>query len=369
MINEAKARGVDVINFGIGDPDQPTPEHIVQKMIQAVQNPTNHTYPTYSGMDAFRQAIGDFYQKRFKVHLDPAKEVLALIGSKEGIAHLPFCLLNPGDIALIPDPGYPVYKAATIMCNGVPYLMPLIAENNYLPDLNTIDPEIAKRAKLMYLNYPNNPTGAVATRQFFQQVVSFAYENEILLAHDAAYSEIGFNGYLAPSIMEIPKAKETAVEFHSLSKTYNMTGWRIGALVGNAEIIQAVGQIKSNIDSGVFQAIQWAGIEALKSSEESIVKVRKLYKNRHDLVFQNLLHLGWNIAPNNATFYLWIPVPSGMRSEEFSKKVFSETGVFFTPGIGYGHWGDGYVRLSLTLSEDKIFEAFQRLREKEIRYQ
>lgn len=368
MINEAKARGVDVISFGIGDPDQPTSEHIVQKMIQAVQKPANHNYPAYSGMDEFRQAIVDFYQKRFGVQLDPSKEVLALIGSKEGIAHLPLCLLNPGDIALIPDPGYPVYKTATIISNGIPYLIPLIAENQYLPDLKMIDRQIAQRAKLMYLNYPNNPTGAVATRRFFEQVVSFASEHDIYLAHDAAYAELGFDGYLAPSILEIPKAKEIAVEFYSLSKTYNMTGWRIGTLVGNAEIIEAVGRIKSNIDSGIFQAIQWAGIEALKGPQDSVTEVQKLYKSRHDLTIKNLQDLGWKMTPNQATFYLWIPVPHGMKSDEFSKMVFRKTGVFFTPGIGYGHWGEGYVRLSLTLSEERILEAFQRLKDKEIRF-
>lgn len=368
MINEAKARGVDVISFGIGDPDQPTSKHIVQKMIQAVQKPANHNYPAYSGMDEFRQAIVDFYQKRFGVQLDPSKEVLALIGSKEGIAHLPLCLLNPGDIALIPDPGYPVYKTATIISNGIPYLIPLIAENQYLPDLKMIDHQIAHRAKLMYLNYPNNPTGAVATRRFFEQVVSFASEHNIYIAHDAAYAELGFDGYLAPSILEIPKAKEIAVEFYSLSKTYNMTGWRIGTLVGNAEIIEAVGRIKSNIDSGIFQAIQWAGIEALKGPKDSVTEVQKLYKSRHDLTIKNLQDLGWKMTPNKATFYLWIPVPHGMKSDEFSKMVFRKTGVFFTPGIGYGHWGEGYVRLSLTLSEERILEAFQRLKDKEIRF-
>ncbi len=368
MIDEAKARGVDVISFGIGDPDQPTPKHIVKRAIEGVQDPATHSYPTYAGMKGFRQAIVDYYQKRYAVNLNADQEVLALIGSKEGIAHLPWCLLNPGDIALIPDPGYPVYKTGTLLCNGVPYMMPLLEENGYLPDLDEIDHQIAKRAKLMFLNYPNNPTGAVATREFFEQVIYFAYEYDIIVAHDAAYVDLTFDGYKAPSILEIPKAKEVAVEFYSLSKTYNMTGWRIGALVGNSEIVNAVGRIKSNVDSGIFEAVQYAGIEALNGSQAVVEEIVSVYKRRRDLVLNNLRELGWNTEPTQGTFYVWIPVPKGVEATEFSKQIFAKTGVFFTPGVGYGDYGDGYVRLSLTVDEDRITEAFQRLKKNGICY-
>ncbi|AZR72796.1 LL-diaminopimelate aminotransferase [Anoxybacter fermentans] len=368
MIAEAKAKKVDVISFGIGDPDQPTPRHIVNKAIEAIQDPNTHSYPSYIGMYSFRKAIADFYQKRFGVSLDPDKEVLALIGTKEGIAHLPWCILNPGDIALVPDPAYPVYKTATILCNATPYMMPLLKENDFLPDLDEIDHQIAKKAKLMFLNYPNNPTGAVATREFFEEVIQFAYEYDIIVAHDAAYSEIAFDGYQPLSILEIPRAKEIAVEFYSLSKTYNMTGWRIGALVGNAEIVNALGRIKTNVDSGIFEAVQYAGIEALTGPQNSVDEINDLYKRRRDLVLSYLKELGWPVQPNKATFYVWLPVPKGYTSEEFSKEVFKKTGVFFTPGIGYGKYGEGYVRLSLTVSEDRIKEAFQRIKDSGIRY-
>lgn len=369
MISEAKAKGVDVISFGIGDPDQPTPQNIVEKAIEAVQDPETHSYPTYLGMELYRKAVADYYQREYNVKLNPDTEVLALIGSKEGIAHLPWCILNPGDIALIPDPAYPVYKTATILCLAHPYLMPLLEENGFLPDLDEIDHQIASKAKLMFLNYPNNPTGAVATKDFFEDAVNFAYEYDIVVAHDAAYSQIGFDGYRAPSILEIPRAREVAVEFMSLSKPYNMTGWRIGALVGNAEIIDALGRIKTNVDSGIFDAIQYAGIEALQGPQDAVTANVKRYQHRRDLVVGYLEELGWPVQPMQATFYLWIPVPKGFTSsEEFSRHVFEQTGVFFTPGTGYGEYGEGYVRLSLTLAEERIHEAFQRLKEKGIRF-
>lgn len=368
MIAEAKRNGVDVISFGIGDPDQPTPRHIVERAMQAVQDPQTHSYPSYEGMKQYRQAIADYYQREYDVELDPDTEVLALIGSKEGIAHLPWCLLNPGDMALIPDPAYPVYKTATILCHALPYLMPLLEENGFLPDLDEIDYQIARTAKLMFLNYPNNPTGATAPKEFFEDVVNFAYECDIVVAHDAAYSQLGFDGYRPPSILEIPRAKEVAVEFMSLSKPYNMTGWRIGALVGNAEIIDALGRIKTNVDSGIFGAIQYAGIEALCGSQDVVTANVERYKHRRDIVISYLQELGWPVEPNQATFYVWINVPKGFTSEEFSRHVFTQTGVFFTPGTGYGEYGEGYVRLSLTLADERIHEAFRRLKEKGIRY-
>ncbi|MCK4258328.1 MAG: LL-diaminopimelate aminotransferase [Halanaerobiales bacterium] len=368
MISKAKANGVDVINFGIGDPDQPTPPHLVQRAIEAVQDPSTHSYPTYVGMKSFRKAVADFYQKRFEVILDPDKEVLALIGSKEGIAHLPWCIINPGDVAIVPDPGYPVYKTSITLCNGVPYIVPILEKNDFLPDLDKIDHQIAKRAKLMFLNYPNNPTGATASKQFFEEVIQFALEYDIIIAHDAAYSEMGFDDYIPPSILQIPQAKEVAVEFFSLSKPYNMTGWRIAAVVGNPEIINAQGRVKTNMDSGIFEAIQYVGIEALAGPQDCVRQNVERYKQRSDLVLSYLKELGWNIQPTKATFYLWIPVPKGFTSEEFCTYVFNKTGVFFTPGIGYGEYGEGYFRISLTQSEERIKEAFKRLKKEGIGY-
>lgn len=368
MIAEARSKGVDVISFGIGDPDIPTPENIVKKAAEEVHNAKNHQYPSYVGMREYRAAVADYYQKYSGVSLDSDKEVLTLIGSKEGIAHLPWALLNPGDIALIPDPAYPVYKTATILCNSLPYLMPLLEENAFLPDLKKIDPQIARKAKLMYLNYPNNPTGAVAPREFFEEVISFARKYDIIVAHDAAYAQIGYDGYKAPSILDIPNAKDVAVEFWSLSKPYNMTGWRIGSLVGNKNVVDALGRIKTNIDSGVFNAVQYAGIEALTGPQGAVDENISIYKRRRDLVVSNLKALGWPVEPPQATFYIWIPVPKGFNSEEFSKHVFMKTGVFFTPGTGYGEYGEGYVRLSLTLSEARIVEGFERLKKADIRF-
>ena len=371
MISEAKGKGVDVISFGIGDPDIPTPQYIVEKASEEVRNPKNHQYPSYMGLREYRAAVAQYYESYFGVSLDPDKEVLALIGSKEGIAHLPWAILNPGDIALIPDPAYPVYKTATILCHATPYLMPLLEENAFLPNLKKIDEQVAKMAKLMYLNYPNNPTGAIAPLEFFEEAVDFARRNDIVLAHDAAYSQLGFDSYRPPGILQIPRAKEVAVEFFSLSKPFNMTGWRIGALVGRPEILDALGRIKTNIDSGVFGAIQRAGITALENegkADSAIIQNVEIYKRRSDLVTTYLRDLGWPIEPPKATFYFWIPVPAGFNSEEFSKYVFTKTGVFFTPGIGYGEYGEGYVRLSLTLGEERIREAFERLKKSEIRY-
>lgn len=367
MIAEAKAKGVDVISFGIGDPDQPTPRNVVEKAMEKVQDPQTHRYPSYVGMKQYRQAVANFYQRNHGVTLNPDKEIVTLIGSKEGIAHLPWCLLNPGDVALIPDPGYPVYKTATILCNATPHLFPLLEENHFLPDLDEIDHQVAKRAKLMFLNYPNNPTGAVATKEFFEEVIHFAYEYDIIVAHDAAYSQIAFDGYRPPSILEVPRAKEIAVEFYSLSKPYNMTGWRIGAMVGNPEVVDALGRIKTNVDSGAFDAVQFAAIEALEGPQDVVEANLATYKRRRDLVIANLRELGWEVEVPQATFYIWIPIPKGFTSAEFSTHVFQETGVFFTPGTGYGEFGEGYVRLSLTLDDERIKEGFERLKAKGIR--
>lgn len=363
MINKAKANGMDVINFGIGDPDQPTPENIVNKMKEAIQDPTTHSYPSYEGLAEFRTAVSRRYEKRFDVKLDPKTEVVSLIGSKEGIAHLPLCYINPGDSALVPDPGYPVYKTSILLADGKPIMMPLLEENDFLPDLDSINEEDAKKAKIMYLNYPNNPTGAMASFEFFEKVIAFAKEYNIIVAHDAAYTDIYLDKDVPHSILEVEGAKDVAIEFNSLSKPYNMTGWRIGWACGKEDIIESLGRLKTNIDSGIFEAIQYAGIEALYNSEDSIEEITDLYKKRRDLLVEGLSDLGWEVKPNKATFYLWIDVPEDVDSSKFSKKLFKKTGVFFTPGVGWGDHGENYLRIALTVESDRIKEAIQRIEE------
>ncbi len=363
MINNAKAEGMDVINFGIGDPDQPTPENIVNKMKEAIQDPTTHSYPSYEGLVEFRTAVSRRYKKRFDVELDPATEVVSLIGSKEGIAHLPLCYINPGDYALVPDPGYPVYKTSILLADGNPIMMPLKEENDFLPELAAISEEDAERAKIMFLNYPNNPTGAMASFEFFEEVIAFAKKYNIIIAHDAAYTDIYLDEEVPHSILEVEGAKEVAIEFNSLSKPYNMTGWRIGWACGKEDVIESLGRLKTNIDSGIFEAIQYAGIEALYNSEDSIKEVTELYKERRDLLVEGLSELGWKVKPNKATFYLWIEVPENITSSEFSKKLFKKTGVFFTPGIGWGDYGENFLRIALTVNQERIKEALQRIKE------
>ncbi|HHY40536.1 MAG TPA: LL-diaminopimelate aminotransferase [Syntrophaceticus sp.] len=362
-IEELKAKKVDVISLGIGDPDLPTPPHIVQKLIEQANNPENHRYPTSAGMMAFRRAVADWYQRRFQVDLDPASEVVTLIGSKEGIAHISFCYLQEGDLALIPDPGYPVYGIGASLAGAENYLLPLKSENNFLPDLGSIPAEIAKKAKLMFINYPNNPTGATCTKEFYQDVVEFAREYDLIVCHDAAYSEITFDGYVAPSFLEVPGAKDVGIEFHSLSKTYNMTGWRIGWAAGNAEVIQTLTTLKSNLDSGAFQAVQYAGIAALEGSQDCVEKMRQIYQKRRDLALKGLADLGWKISSiPKGTFYLWLPVPEGFTSAEFAELVLEKTAVVITPGTGYGKYGEGYVRICLTLEEERLQEAIARMK-------
>ena len=366
MISKAKEKGVDVISFGIGDPDQPTHQNIVNKMIEAVQRPSTHSYPSYQGLFEYRKAIADWYREKYQVELNPDQEVVSLIGSKEGIAHLPFCYINPGDKALIPDPGYPVYKTSILLAGGEAVTVPLLADNNFLPNLDKIDPVIAREAKLFFVNYPNNPTGAVADDEFYQELIDFARQYQIIIAHDSAYSEIGLDGYDPPSFMQYPGAKEVGIEFNSLSKPFNMTGWRIGWAVGNEDVIESLGRIKTNIDSGIFEAVQYAGIEALTNSTNNIQQVRSLYTRRRDLLVEGLQQLGWTIKKNKASFYLWAQVPEGFTSADFSKQVFQQTGIFFTPGNGYGEEGEGYVRIALTVPENRIIEALQRLKESDI---
>ena len=359
----AKAKGVDVISLGIGDPDLPTPDHIIDELVRAARNPANHRYPSYVGMPEFRQAVAEWYKRRSNISLDPSKEVVTLIGSKEGIAHIAFCYLNPGDIALIPDPGYPVYGVGTLLAGGVPYTMPLKEENGFLPDLDAIPEDIARKAKLMYLNYPNNPTGAVADQGFYLKVIAFAKKYDIIVCHDGPYSEIAFNGYKPLSFLEVPGAKEVGIEFHSMSKTYNMTGWRIGWAAGNERVIEALGRIKSNIDSGVFQAIQEASIVGLLGDQQIVKEICKVYQERQDIVIEGLTALGWKVDRPQATIYVWPKVPKGYTSASFCELVLDKAGVVLTPGNGYGKYGEGYFRISLTINTERLREALKRIKE------
>jgi len=359
---EAIKRGVDIINLGIGDPDQPTPNNIIEKLKESVKDPKTHDYPPYAGTAEFRHAVALWYKNRFEVDLDPDKEVMALIGSKEGIAHIFLAFIDPGDFSLIPDPAYPVYKTATLFANGFPYIMPLLEKNNFLPDLEEIDEEIAQKAKLMFINYPNNPTAAVANKDFFEKVVKFAKKYDILICHDFAYSEMTFDNYKASSFLEVEGAKDVGIEFHSLSKTYNMTGWRLGFVVGNKKAISALSIIKTNIDSGAFKAIQQAGIEALTGPQDNIEKMNKIYTGRRNVVINGLNKLGWNLKPTKATFYIWIPTLNKMSSMEFSNLLLEKAGIIVTPGVGYGEYGEGYVRIALTVDEKRLEEAMERLK-------
>lgn len=358
---ELAAKGVDVINLGVGDPDLPTPPHIIDALMEGATDVRSHRYPPYGGTLEYKTAVADWYRRRFGVTLDPAMEVLALIGSKEGLAHLPWAALNPGDVALVPDPGYPVYRSATIMAEGIPYPMPLRRERGFLPDLDAIPIEVTRRAYLLFLNYPNNPTAATATLAFFNEAVAWARRHHVLLVHDNSYSEIAYDGYRPPSILQADGAKEVAVEFHSLSKTYCMTGWRIGFAVGNAQAIGMLGKIKTNIDSGVFRAVQHAGIAALTGPQEPVADRLRVYQGRRDRVTKALRAIGWAVPEIKATFYVWIPVPDGASGAAFAAAVLERTGVVLTPGAGYGSGGEGYVRLSLTIPDQRLDEALDRI--------
>ena len=358
---ELRARGVDIIDLGVGDPDLPTPGHIVEAMKDAVENPGNHRYPSYAGMNDLKDAVSKWFERRFGVQVSPETEVLSLIGSKEGLAHLPLAFIDPGDVALIPSPAYPVYHNATIFAGGEPFLMPLKKENNFLPDLEAIPSEVIRHAKLMFLNYPNNPTSAVAGHGFFEQVVRFAEKHSILVCHDAAYTEMAFDGYRPPSFLEVDGAKDVGLEFHSLSKTYNMTGWRIGFAVGNQSLIEGLGAIKNNIDSGVFQAIQVAGIKALTHDQSCVKEMVEVYTRRRDLMVNGLKEIGFEVESPKATFYLWIEIPKGYTSAQLTNKLL-EKGVVVTPGNGFGEPGEGYVRIALTQKRSRLEEAVQRMK-------
>lgn len=359
---EARKKGVDVVDLSIGDPDLPTPEHIVRRMQEATADPKNHRYPSYEGMFEFRKAVADWYLKRFSVELNPDTEVVALIGSKEGIAHIPWAYLNDGDVALVPSPGYPVYKISTMLAGGIPFIMPLREEHNFLPVREHIPEDVRRKAKIAFLNYPNNPTGAHADDDFYERAVYEARKSDILLCHDAAYSEVTFDGHQGKSILQFDHNKRFSIEFHSLSKTYCMTGWRIGFAVGNSDAIQNLGKLKTNIDSGVFQAIQYAGIEALTGSQESVKAMRAIYARRRDIVFDGLASMGIKVRKPLGTFYIWAKVPAGFTSVEFAEKLIEEKGVVLTPGSGFGDEGEGYFRISTTTSEERIKEGIARLK-------
>ena len=369
-IDEMKRRkekeGIEVIDFGVGDPDIPTPKHIVEAMKRAVEKPENHRYPSYEGLLEFRQAVAEFYKRRKGVELDPEREVISLIGSKEGIAHLPLAFVNDGDYVLVPDPGYPVYYSSTILADGIPYRIPLKKENDFLPDFDSIPDDIVRKAKILFLNYPNNPTTAVAEKEFIKSAIDFCKDNGIILAHDFAYGEITFDGYRAKSFLEVEDAFEICIEFNSLSKTFNMTGWRIGFAVGNEEILRGLLKVKTNVDSGVFQAVQEAAIAALTGSYDCIDKNCKIYKERRDILVEGLKNLGLNVEKPKATFYVWCEVPKGYDSMSFTKKLLNDAGILVTPGVGFGEHGEGFVRFALTRDVPVIEEAVERLSKIEI---
>ncbi len=367
-IAEARAKGHDIISLGIGDPDTPTLAPIVEEMHRAIDDPKNHDYPPYNGTEKFRKASAAWMKRRFGVQVDADTEVLANIGSKEAIAHVFFAYVDEGDYTLIPDPGYPVYKNATIFAGGTPYQMPLLEENGFLPDFDKIPPEVAQKSKLMFLNYPNNPTSAVADLEFFKKAVDFCKKYDILLCHDQAYCEMTYDGYVAPSVLEVEGAKDIAIEFFSHSKSYNMTGWRVGFVAGNAAAIKALGTIKNNIDSGVFKAIQDAATAAYDVDTKYISDLNNMYQQRRDVAVEGLRELGWDIKPSKATFYLWLPVPKGYTSEEFVTAMLEKAHVVVPPGTGYGQYGEGYFRVALTKDADAIKECIRRMKEAGIRY-
>ncbi len=359
---EVRARGVDIIDLGVGDPDLPTPSHIIDALKKAVDNPAHHKYPSYSGMMEFRETVAQWYLDRFGVKLDTATEVVSLIGSKEGIAHFPLAFIDHGDVALIPTPAYPVYSIATLFAGGESFFMPLLSENRFLPDLDAIPDDVAARAKIMFLNYPNNPTSAIAGLDFFKRVVDFAEKNGIIVCHDAAYTEMAFDGYLPPSFLEVDGAKEVGMEFHSLSKTYNMTGWRIGFAVGNKKAIGGLGAIKSNIDSGAFEAVQMAGLEAIRGDQACVKEMNRIYTERRDLMVNALHNAGFEVESPKATFYLWIKVPKGYTSARLATRLLEEAGLVVTPGNGFGDPGEGYFRIALTQTKERLAEAIERLK-------
>jgi len=356
-----RAKGEEVISFAIGDPDIPTPPHIIDKLVQAARDPVNHRYPESEGLPELRKAIAEWYQKRFGVTLDPDKEVLPLLGAKEGIAHIAFCFIDPGDIALVPDPAYPVYAIGTGLAGGESYYLPLTERNNFLPDYASIPQDILKKAKLLWINYPNNPTGAIADLDFFKKTVEFARQHNIGVCHDGPYTEVAYDGYKPVSFLQADGARDVGVEFHSLSKSYNMTGWRIGMVVGNAAMVNALKTVKSNVDSGIPQAIQIAAIEALRGPQDCIEQHNAVYQRRRDLVVDMLNSLGLEAKSPKASLYVWVKVPPGYTSADFATDLLEQVGVVVTPGLGYGKSGEGYIRMSLTISDAGLVKGLSKL--------
>ena len=362
-INEKRAQGIDVITFAIGDPDLPTPERILDRLHAASDDPANHRYPESEGLPELRQAVADWYGSRFGVTLDRDTEVLPLIGAKEGIGHMALCLIDPGDIALVPDPAYPVYSIGTMFAGGETYWLPLEEENGWLPDLGAIPEDVARKAKVIWVNYPNNPTGAVAGIDFYNDLVAFAKKYDIAVCHDAPYSEIAYDGYRPVSLLEAKDAMDVGIEFHSLSKSYNMTGWRVGMAVGNAGLINALMRVKSNLDSGIPQAVQLMAIEALRGSQDCVAENVAVYQRRRDKLVDALTKIGMSVVPPQASLYVWARIPEGYTSASYAAKLIEEAAVVVTPGSGYGKYGEGYVRLSLTLADDQLDEGARRIAE------
>ena len=356
-----KAQGINVISFGIGDPDIPTPATVIEELRLTSLDSVNHRYPETDGLPEFRSAVSDWYKKRFNVDLDSDNEILPLIGAKEGIGHAALCFINPGDIALIPDPGYPVYSVGTWFAGGECYWMPLKEENGWLPDLGSIPEGILKKSKVMWLNYPNNPTGAVVDEEYFKEVIAFAKQHNIAILHDACYTEVAYDGYKPISFLQIPGAMDVGIEFHSLSKSYNMTGWRVGVAAGNKDMIDALMVVKSNLDSGIPNAVQYMGIEALKSTDQEIIDRNNIYQSRRDKVVAALKKIGLDVDPPKASLYVWAKIPSGYKSAEFAELILEQTNVVVTAGNGYGPSGEGYIRLSLTIGDDDLDEGIKRL--------
>ncbi|HLB26589.1 MAG TPA: LL-diaminopimelate aminotransferase [Dehalococcoidia bacterium] len=360
-IAEKRSQGTDVVSFAIGDPDLPTPEHILESLREASRDPANHRYPETEGLPELREAIAGWYERRFGVSLDPESEVLPLIGSKEGVGHIALCFIDPGDVALVPDPGYPVYSVGTMFAGGEAYYLPLTEENGFLPDFDAVPADVLSKAKVLWLNYPNNPTGAVADLEFFERAAAFARRHGLAVLHDGPYSEVAFDGYRPPSFLQAEGAREVGIEFHSLSKTYNMTGWRIGMAVGNAAIIDALMRVKSNLDSGVPQAVQRMAITALEGPQDCIDEHNRVYERRRDRLVAALQRLGLRLTPPRASLYVWARVPDGITSTAYATRLLDEAAVVVTPGIGYGPSGEGYVRLSLTLPDERLEEGVRRL--------
>lgn len=361
-IRKLQAEGLDVIRLDIGSPDMPPPDFIIEALHQSAQNPRHHGYAGYFGTPALRQAIADYYARRFGVELDAATEIQPLIGSKEGIVNMALAWLDPGDLALVPDPGYPSYRMGAYLAGAETYTLPLLAENDFLPDLDAIPDDVADRARLLWLNYPNNPTGAVAPLEFLERAVAFAQKHDLLICHDAPYTEICFDGYQAPSLLQVPGAKEVAIEFNSLSKSHNMAGWRVGMAVGNAKAIGALLQVKSNIDSGIFRPIQDAAVAALNGDQGWLAKRNAVYQQRRDMILETLKEIGIRARCPKASLYIWAKTPPGYTSAAFADKLLRETGVSMTPGTAFGQHGEGYLRISLGQDTERIREALGRIK-------